>query len=841
MGVRKSLLFAVSFMRKGRWSDVSVSTGTMSIRREDDSEQMSLKGKTMKHIHLHGTRSRRDFARVVLAALLTVTMTGGIGYAVASTATAEGATGDLTVQPSISKYVNKIDGGDGDQYELHLTASGDTASSSTTTATPADIVIVADKSNSMNDENRDKNSQTAVRELAGKLLTTQNAGLPENQQIRMAVVTFSTHAKLQQGFTTSVNDITSAMAQTPDDGTNWEEALAQANRLLSSGRQDVKKYIIFLSDGDPTYRTTSLRVCRLLRRMPHQGLRSCRLSHGHGYWVADPDNGLSYEPGVHGSGNGDPFGLNYKAAVTEANKRGNAALYVVKTSAEAKRMSDFAKDANAETGKEYDGTDAKNLTDAFNVIYTSITSTATVNVFSISDTLSQWVDPVDFAGVSSGSDITQYVTARNGDAKLTGYQAVYNVDSSGSRTVTVTFNRNTGITAGKSDHIDISFKIKPSDAAYSDYAQKMASKKTYPNVGEAGTGQTSADQQGYYSNDDAQMSYCALLNVDGTTTCGPTQTIKYLHPVVQVRLGSIDITKHWSDGADKHAKDSVTVQLQRSAEGKPAENVGDPITLNHDNNWTAQVDGLLPGYTYTVVETSNNDRYAVTYRYGQYGGDSSANGAELTKQMVWGNSGILRADITNTLETASLSKEAIKVKKVIDGRDWRDSDEFKFTLTPKDPNTPTPMPAGCASKEPCTVTVDSNSPDHTKAFGNITYEAGDHDYHYYVTEQSEAVPAMHYSQARYEIVVRVTKTQDGTWAANVSKITKVSDDNGGTDNEDIASDQPVTFTNKYTAVASLPLTGGATARTWLLTSGSLGVLALLLLVGLAVKRETSLV
>lgn len=792
----------------------------------------------MKHIHLHGTRSRRDLARVVLAALLTVTMTGGIGYAVASTATAEGTTGDLTVQPSISKYVNKIAGGDGDQYELHLTASGDTASSSTTTATPADIVIVADKSGSMEGD-RDKNSQNAVDALAKKLLTTQNERLPENQQIRMAVVTFSTHVQRQQGFTTNVNDITWAMEQEPRGGTNWEEALAQANGL-SSGRQGVKKYIIFLSDGDPTFRTTSRSACFYGRQYQpsYNSKETCLAQNTWQWqpyrWVADADDTTH---GVHGQGNDDKYGFNYEAAVTEANKRGNAALYVVQTSADATDMSKFAKDANAETGQEYDGTDAKNLANAFDAIYTSITSTATVNVFSISDTLSQWVDPVDFAGVPSGSDITQYVTARNGDAKLTGYRAVYKKDSSGSRTVTVTFNGNTGITAGKTDHIDISFKIKPSDAAYSDYATK----RTYPNTGETDTGKASANQPGYYSNDDAQMSYCALLNVDGTTRCGPTQTIKYLHPVVQVRLGSIVITKHWSDGANKHAKDPVTVQLQRSAGGKP-KNVGDPITLNHDNNWTTRVDGLLPGYTYTVVETSNHDRYAVTY---QYGGDSSANGAELTKQMVWGNSGILRADITNTLETASLSKEAIKVKKVIDGRDWRDSDEFKFTLTPKDPNTPTPMPAGCASKEPCTVTVDSNSPDHTKAFGNITYEAGDHDYHYYVTEQSEAVPAMHYSQARYEIVVHVGNTgnTDGTWTAQVSSIKQLTDDNGNKPSQSgTNAPMPMTFTNKYTAVASLPLTGGATARTWLLTSGSLGVLALLLLVGLAVqKRETSLV
>ena len=800
----------------------------------------------MKHIHLHGTRSRRDLARVVLAALLTVTMTGGIGYAVASTATAEGTTGDLTVQPSISKYVKKIPGGDGDQYELHLTASGDRVA-----AAPADIVIVADKSLSMKDDGRDANSQKAVKELAGKLLTEQNEELSENQQTRMAVVTFSTNAQLKQGFTTSVNDINSAMEQTPDGGTNWEEALAQAKNELSSGRQGVKKYIIFLSDGDPTYRITSRSACfsynwsgNNWQPQPAYSTEASCTAQGdwhwdqqygdqwYGYqWLKDPDDTVS---GVHGQGDDDKYGFNYEAAVTEANKRGDAALYVVKTSADAKKMSDFANEAHAETGKEYDGTDAKNLTDAFNAIYTSITSTATVNVFSISDTLSQWVDPVDFAGVSSGSDIdiTKYVTAQNGDAKLTGYRAVYNVDS---RTVTVTFNEKNGITAGKSDHIDISFKIKPSDAAYSDYAQKMASEKTYPNVGEAGTGQTSAGQQGYYSNDDAQMRYCTLLNVNGTRTCGSTQTIKtikYRRPVVQVQFGSIDITKRWSDGPDKHAKDSVTVQLQRSAGGK-AENVGDPITLNTGNEWKAHVNGLLPGYTYTVVETSNNDRYAVTY---QYGGDSSANGAELTKQMVWGNSGILRADITNTL-TASLSKEAIKVKKVIDGRDWRDSDEFKFTLTPKDPNTPTPMPAGCASKEPCTVTVDSNSPDHTKAFGNITYEADDHDYHYYVTEQSGAVPAMHYSQARYEIVVRVRNT-DGTWTAQVSSIKQLTDDNGNEPSQSgTNAPMPMTFTNTYTAVAALPLTGGVTARTWLLTSGGVGILALLLLVGLAVRKS----
>ena len=91
-----------------------------------------------------------------------------------------------------------------------------------------------------------------------------------------------------------------------------------------------------------------------------------------------------------------------------------------------------------------------NLTQAFGQIYSSITSSAKIKVSSITDTLSQWVDPVDFAGVADGADITQYVTVKNGNKALTGgYTATYGVDQSGNRTVTVTFNGTDGIVTEK--------------------------------------------------------------------------------------------------------------------------------------------------------------------------------------------------------------------------------------------------------------------------------------------------------------------------------------------------------------------------------------------------------
>lgn len=716
-----------------------------------------------------------------------------------------GTTGHVTivnsnVKPSNNKSIVKTDGGDGDQYTLYLTASGDSTSSTVTTATPADIVLVMDKSGSMKGE-LDNNAKEAANALAKKLLTDKNSTLPSEQQVQMAVVTFSTNAFLKQTFTTDASKINNAVEGDPDGGTNWEAALKQANDL--QGRSSVKKHIIFLSDGNPTYRISNYPI-------------GC----GGSWNPCNPDDSWYTTPeGVHGAGtegSDERYGYNYAAALAEANKRdGDAALYVVKTSTDANKMADLAAEANAVNGKEFDGTNAANLTNAFDQIYSSITSSAKIKVFSITDTLSQWVDPVEFAGVANGTDITQYVTVKNGSTKLTsGYTATYSVDSSGNRTVTVTFNGTDGIVAEKADDIDVSFTVKPSDAAYADYAKN----KQYPNKGEANTGTESAGQQGYYSNAGAKLNYCVLTEVNGVESCVRTEA-EYPHPVVQVKLGKINITKQWSDGADKHASDSVTVQLQRKAIGATnAEDVGNSITLNANNKWTATVDNLVPGYTYSVVETTGNDRYDVTY---------TGNNTELTKKMVWSSNadaGTLNATITNTLKTVSL-QHLISVQKNLTGREWKDSDQFDFTLAAENN---APLPTRCMDQQPCTVTVKHDSTAHTESFGNITYNAGNAEYTYYVTEDGGSISALHYSQAKYKVVVTVAKN-DGAWTASVTSVTKVQDDNGQKVSESQSDSTPVAFTNHYIAVSALPLTGGMTDRQWLFVGGVVGGLAVLLI------------
>lgn len=721
------------------------------------------------------------------------------------------------VKPSNNKSIVKTAGGDGDEYMLHLTASGDGTSSTVTTTTPADIVLVMDKSNSMKGD-LDRNAKKAANALAGKLLTAENSNLPENQQVRMAVVTFSTHAAIEQNFTTDVSKINSAVEGDPEGGTNWEAALKKANNLPS--RPNVKKHIIFLSDGNPTYRTSSYDgSCYSRRGWPRPEYTTEADCVAIGYYWMDPDD---VRKDVHGSGDSDDFDYNYAAALAEANRRGDAALYVVKTAAEANKMDDLASEANAVNGVEFDGTNPANLTKAFEQIYSTITSSAKIKVFSITDTLSQWVDPVDFSNATNGADITQHVTVKNGNKALTGeYTATYGVDQSGKRrTVTVTFNGENGIVAEKADSIDVSFKVKPNDAAYIDYA----SNNKHLNTGDANTGDVSAGQQGYYSNADAKLNYCVLTEVNNVESCERTEA-KYPHPVVQVKLGKINITKKWSDGADKHANDSVTVQLQRKAIGSStdAEPV-DNFTLNAGNKWHKLVDNLVPGYTYSVVETSGDDRYDVKYKVN----NTEKNSVDLTKWMVWSSAGegTLNAIITNTRKTVSLNN-AISVKKNLTGREWKDSDQFSFTLKAEGN---APLPARCKDQQPCTVTVKRDSTDHSAAFGDITYNADNNaKYTYYVTEDSGSISALHYSQAKYEVVVTVAKNDD-VWTASVTSVTKMLDDNGNTVSKSQSeSTQPVAFTNHYIAVSALPLTGGMTDRQWLFVGGVVGGLAVLLI------------
>ena len=702
------------------------------------------------------------------------------------------------VKPSNNKRIEKTNDGDGDEYTLHLTASGDSTSSTVTTATPADIVLVMDKSSSMEGD-LDSNAKKAANELAGKLLTAENL---KNQQVRMAVVTFSTRAVLKQDFTTNVSEINSAVEGDPEGGTNWEAALKQANDLLSrpSSRPNVKKHIIFLSDGNPTYRTSSYDgSCYSRRGWPRSEYTTEADCVANGYYWMDPDD---VRKDVHGSGDRDDFDYSYAAALAEANRRGDAALYVVKTSTEANKMAKLAAEAKAVNGEEFDGTNAKNLTKAFEQIYSTITSSAKIKVFSITDTLSKWVDPVKFAGAANGTDITQHVTVKNGNKALTGgYTATYGVDQFGNRTVTVKFNGKDGIVAEKTDVIDVSFKVKPSDAAYADYA----SNNNYPNTGDANTGDVSAGKQGYYSNADAKLNYCVLTEVNGDTSCEQTE-VKYPHPVIQVVSSKLHIEKQWSGEGSKPK--SITVDIKQGDD--PYKRV--TLEPDTDGNWSTDV--IIPAgaaKTYTVTETEpENHQWKASYQH-KVGNDSFVDGNTVTVPASTASQ-TATVRITNKQALVTLPANSVSVtKQVIGSTTARD---FSFTMVATGDNAKNvtwPKQGQTSSK--VTVKDVTSAKRKTALFSDkLTFPARNVTYTFQVTEDKpQNTVGWKYDDSTKTVTVTVKyDEQQNKWIATTNPAN-------------------VAFTNHYIAVSALPLTGGMTDRQWLFVGGVVGGLAVLLI------------
>lgn len=503
-------------------------------------------------------------------------------------------TNTVVTAPRYRKYIKANNDG---TYDLSLNVTGTQSGSSQTTVSPADIVVVFDTSGSMSnpmgDNSRLEVAKTAVNSMAQHLLTSENQGKDSN--IRMALVPFSTTAGNVSNFTGNAMDIVSAVnGLGADGGTNWEAALKAANAKLTSGRKGVKKYIVFMSDGDPTFRTSSVRT-------------------GTDWWgrpTYDDDDRSGLPAGVHGSGSSDRYGANLSSAVAEANRRGDTTLFSVGVSSDPTKMRGFADQTK---GSYYSATSTDELNKAFADIIGQINRKSSYKNVSITDTLS---DYAEFVNANFGSnDVT--VTASKDGNSVDLNESDYTVTVSG-KTVKVTFADGYELQDGVT--YTVTFKVKPTQKAYNEYAaNKQNDDKTgYKDVlgadnTDADGHHTSSNLPGFHSNADhgAKLGYTVVNTVGDQTTETPG-SVEYPHPVLQVKTGKIQVTKNWSDGAENHGNGSVTVTLKQcNAQGEDCKDVNRTVTLNNQGQWAGAFENLAPG-TYRVEESSV-DGYTASY------------------------------------------------------------------------------------------------------------------------------------------------------------------------------------------------------------------------------------
>lgn len=533
--------------------------------------------------------------------------------------------------PVHSKSAHKNDDG---TIDITLNVTGNSVQHSETSQ--ADVIVVMDLSASMDEEadngTRLDVAKSAVDSLATQLLANNTTAHPD--AVHLSLVTFGSYASTPitgtNRLSTFENTVDNLSAYSSDarlgvGGTNWEDALDEANSVET--RSGASKYIIFVSDGNPTFRNT----------------------YGTYNWRYDSEFNERNVNGhtIYGSGNSDYSGMNYKYASQKASTitGSGTTLFSVGVFGDATNMQNLAKAANS---KYYDATDSTALNTAFNDIVKTITTDVSYKDVSISDPIK--TSAVEFCmpdGTSNGE--TQFTYKKNGQ-EWAGAPTASIVGNSVNWDLSKIGNLESGVT------YSVSFKVRLKQEAYDAAAAGDTTFDAYD---------AAASTDGTYqvfTNDNGTLSYKVITSSsDGTTSTSKTKTADYDNQHVEVPVSTLHVRKIWTqNGAAKPT--SLTVNVMRDKES----GVYRTVTLNEGNNWAADVKVAAgpTGHTYRVEEDMS----------GLSGWEPS-----IDKQPVPFVSLAPMSDsvvLTNTYKTGTLT-----LTKNVKGNAANTNEEFTFTLT----------------------------------------------------------------------------------------------------------------------------------------------------------------
>lgn len=713
--------------------------------------------------------------------------------------------------PEKHKRIKKNDDG---SYTVNVDVKGAASSTTVTTTQPIDFTLVLDVSGSMDDpmsETDGTKRLVALKEAVTVFLdeaanTNTKAG---SELVRVGLVKFAgdetdeigndtyRSGRYTYNYSQIVSDLTANMSGLKNKvselkaagATRADNGFNLAAKMMGSARTDAKKVVIFFADGSPTSSNG------FEGKVANKAVEAAKGLKGGGATV--------YSIGIFASAN--PSSLSSKE---------NQFMHAV--SSNFPKATAYDNDnrggGDKDAGYYKAATNASELNAIFDEIEKSETTTSAYTKVTMEDTLSGYVELADSNYKVVAKDASGKVVSLT---KNVDYTLTYDAST---KKFTVAFLK----PLVNNVTYTLEYNVKPTQKAYDEYAANLnAGKDGYDGVkGDANTdlpgNATSSNQPGFHANDSACLAYSA----DGVDhACGGNP---YPHPVIQVVSSTLHIEKQWSGDGDK--PESITVDI------KQGNDTYKTVTLKRDDSGKWSTDVIIPAgaqKTYTVTEVEPDSHlWKASYQH-KVGDGNLADGNAVTVPESTASQEAT-VIITNTLKQTMLT-HAIGVQKELKGRDWKDSDEFTFKLKADDSNPDAPMPASCENQSACTVTVKrGSSDDHVAYFGDITYDAGEAEYTYLVTENAGNASAMYYSQAEYRVVVSVMKDgTSGEWRAVVESVTQLKTDYGvAGSNWD--STRPMLFTNQYISASSLPLTGRMGAeRWWQIAAGGVGVLALL--------------
>lgn len=158
-----------------------------------------------------------------------------------------------------SKTIERVDGKE-DEFVITLNVTTVTTSTEVTTKKPADVVLVMDVTQSMDDNNKWRDMKSAANVFIDELLPAGNTA----DGNRVAIVTYGGKGyQLLSGWqtngTTAKNyykDKSSSDLRSPIDGRGWgtncQAGFLGADVQMGSARQTALKYVVYMTDGAAT-------------------------------------------------------------------------------------------------------------------------------------------------------------------------------------------------------------------------------------------------------------------------------------------------------------------------------------------------------------------------------------------------------------------------------------------------------------------------------------------------------------------------------------------------------------------------------------------------------------
>ena len=560
-----------------------------------------------------------------------------------------GSGGTITEEQSLNRRKYVEDKGDG-TYDLSLTVSG----AKGTQANPAklDIVLVLDKSGSMNDPISDTTSTTrlkAIQDAAGKFIDA--VGSNQSIDAKYKVITFSGPDYIPDKWNPptlkqSANCITSGWVNgnaakkgilgiTAYGGTNYEAGIEVAKTEMNNSTRDgAQTAVIFFSDGVPTFRQTY-----------KEGGGSTL--NNKGYWQHDQG---------YGNGLGDPSGYNLDAAKAAAANLTCNYFYCIGTGgAVPESLDQLASSAKSVKNGSYTTNSAEKLAEIFKGIAVDITTFLCYDV-TVTDVLSENVQMV-MGSDNEPKKLVVTVKDKSGNTVKTpdGITAKYFADQ---KKIVMDFPDDYKLNP-EYTYI-VTATIEATERAYERYRDNGYD---YPDEGHADTGITSGGKMGVFSNKYGEAKVTYKYN-------GKPGEAEYPRPVIQLHPGTLivkkSITGDLTDAEKTALVDKMTVDVTvKEEEYKVSLS---EFTPGNDGTYTLTFKGLSPNTAYSVRESDADVE----------GYDLTTNPSELPV------SGNVAGDTTATvsiINNYTPSNRTITLKKVVKGNMGDTNKEFKFSVS----------------------------------------------------------------------------------------------------------------------------------------------------------------